>query len=329
MKRTLSVIVFFLGVIGMTNLSASLTPVNEWTGNIGYSTDGFGSTSQSGTISASVPAGSTVLAAYLFTSVFTTAPSSIGDGTTLDGNVVSFGAIIINPGANLAMRRADVTSIVKPVIDGGAGGDYDFSVVETSGSQDGEGLVVVYENATLPEASFVLIEGFTAPAGDTATINFADPINTLDPGFFAEMVLGIGFSFPPQSSQVTINGTLITENAGGFDDGEGANGALITVGGFDDPFSPMLPSYDDDHERYNIVPQIGNGDTSIEIFTRNPSSDDNIFFAGFFVSGKASINPPPPSNVDVPTLSEWGRIALVAMFLGFSVFFFRRQQQRI
>lgn len=325
MKRTLSVIVFFLSVIGMTNLSASLTPVNEWSGNIGYSTDGFGSTSQSGTISASVPAGSTVVAAYLYTSVFSTSPSSIGDGTTLDGNVVSFGSIIINGGAGLAMRRADVTSIVKPVIDGGAGGVYDFTVVETSGSQDGEALVVVYENPALPTASFVLIEGFTAPSGDTATIHFADPINTLDPGFFAEMVLGIGFSYPPQSSLVSVNGTLITENAGGYDDGEPANGGLITVGGYDDPYSPMLPSYDEDHEKYDIAPQVSNNDTSIEIYTQNPSSDDNIFFAGFYVSGEASIDPIDP--VEVPTLSEWGRIALVAMFLGFSVLFFRRQQR--
>ena len=80
-------------------------------------------------------------------------------------------------------------------------------------------------------------------------------------------------------------------------DDAAANGSLITVGGFNDPFSPMLPSYENDHERYNLVPFVTLGDTSINVFTRNPSTDDNIFLAAFYVSGIAGINEPPPTGV--------------------------------
>ncbi len=100
-----------------------------------------------------------------------------------------------------------------------------------------------------------------------------------------------------------VNGTTITNNAGNNDDSADgvSNGNLITVGGFNDPFSPLLPSYAGDHERYNLVPFITNGDTSITVGTRNPSGDDNIFLAVFQVTGRAGINqPPPPPSTNVP-----------------------------
>ena len=69
-----------------------------------------------------------------------------------------------------------------------------------------------------------------------------------------------------------------------------ANGSLITVGGFDDPFSAaFLPTYDGDHERYNLVPFVDDGDTQIRIDTFNSSADDNIFLAAFYVLGEASV----------------------------------------
>ena len=57
-----------VGCIASGSAHASLTAFQQYVGNVGYSSDGFGSLSQSGTISASVPIGSTVLAAYLYTS---------------------------------------------------------------------------------------------------------------------------------------------------------------------------------------------------------------------------------------------------------------------
>src|SRR5699024_938466 len=141
---------------------------------------------------------------------------------------------------------------------------YDFDIDEFGDNTrvDGHALVVVYSNPALPAASVGILDGFAAVTGDTTSINFADPLDPTDPGFFAEMALGIGFSCCNQRSTVEVNGQLLTENAGYKDDGvdgEG-NGNLITVGSFDDPFSPPDPSYDEDTERYDLSSFVGDGD---------------------------------------------------------------------
>ncbi|TXK98137.1 hypothetical protein BMR07_10045 [Methylococcaceae bacterium CS1] len=108
------------------------------------------------------------------------------------------------------------------------------------------------------------------------------------------MSLGIGFSCCDQKSTVEVNGALLTKNAGNFDDGNAAaNGSLITVGGFDDPFSPLNPSYTDDHERYDLSSFVSFGDTSIVVKTSNASKDDNIFLSTFYVSSLAAVNEDP------------------------------------
>lgn len=270
--------------------NASLTPLNSWVGNVGYSSDGWGSTTQSGIISAFVPNGSTVLAAYLYTSAFE--DTSATQSGTLNGAPITFNSLGVNASSccSLTASRADVTSIVAPVINSGSGGQYDFRVSENKSSQDGEALVVVYSHPSLATATFALLDGFSAVTGDTATITFANALDPSSPGFQAEMFLGIGFSCCNQQSTVSVNGTTITNTAGNYDDGNAAsNGSLITVGGFDDPFSPLLPTYGNDHERYNLKPYINVGDTSIKINTLNPSRDDNIFLAGFYVTGEANV----------------------------------------
>ncbi|HMM71819.1 MAG TPA: hypothetical protein PKC22_06295, partial [Rhodocyclaceae bacterium] len=193
---------------------ASLTTFQTFVGNVGYSADGFGSTSQSGTISASVPVGATVLGAYLYTGMFDDVANPAG--TTLNGSAVSFGPNMVNNNF-LSSARADVTSIVKPIIDAGPGGIYNFSVVESTGAQDGEALVVVYSHASLPEATVGILDGFAATSGDTTMINFANPLNPAAPGFFAEMALGINFSCCGQLSHVDVNGQTLTRSAGNND----------------------------------------------------------------------------------------------------------------
>lgn len=282
---------------------ASLSVFQTFTGNVGYSSDGFGSLTNSGTISANVPVGATVLGAYLYTATFSN-PSFTGVGATLNGTAVTFGSPVFNADAccTLASARADVTAIVAPVINGGPGGIYNFAITERSSSQDGEALVVAYRLPSLPSSTVGILDGFSRVSGDTASINFAKPMDPTASGFFAEMIIGSSFSCCGQESTIRVNGTLITGSAGNFDDGSAqANGSLITVGGFDDPFSALLPTYAADHERYNLVPNITRGDTTITVQTANASRDDNIFLEVFHVSGIAAINEPPePPPTGVP-----------------------------
>jgi len=316
MLRSLFVVA---AIAGASSASASLAPFQSYVGKYALSTDGFGSTSEKGVISASVPAGSTIVAAYLYSATNNT--NSV-PAVSLDGNLVTFGPAVSNATAccNLKSYRADVTSLIASTINGGGGGIYDFNVLEGGASTseiDGEALVVVYSNPILPEATVGLLDGFASVTGDTTNINFANPLNPAAPGFFAELSLGISFSCCSQRSTVEVNDVKLTENAGNNDDGaQLSNGSLITVGGFDDALSTGLDSYEDDGEHYNLAGYVAAGDTTIKVDTVNASKDDNIFFAGFYVSGRAGINDEPPVDVPEPGSLVLLLLGVAALLLG-------------
>lgn len=298
---------------------ASLSVFQTYVGNYGVSTDGFGSTSQSGTISASIPAGATVVSAYLYSGLYD--PNAVPGGT-FGGNAINYSTALGVSAGFMQAWRADVTSTVAAAYDPVAGGVFNFNITETNSFQDGEALVVVYQLGSLPVSTVGILDGFSQTTGDSTSINFSDPLDPTQAGFFAEMRLGINFSCCGQTSTVTVNGTTITNNAGNFDDGAAqANGSLITVGGYDDPFSTLLPSYEDDSERYNLAPQIAVGDTSISVTTRNPTNNDNIFLAVFHVLGEGGVNAPPP-NAAVP---EPATLSLLGLGLGAAALRRRRQ----
>ena len=297
-----------IGCLSFGSAQASLIEFQQYNGNVGFSSDGFGSASQSGTISASVPAGSTVLAAYLYTSTYGNLASA---GGSFNASTVSYTGLGSPSGlGGMEAGRVDVTSLVKPIIDVGAGGVYNFSVRETSITQDGEALLVVYSNPALGVSTVRILNGFSRFAGDTTTIIFTDPLKPATPGFLAEMALGFGFSagIPSrsQASTVSVNGTIVTRNAGNYDDGAFALGALITVGGYDDPYSPSNPSYAADHERYNLASYLHDGDTTLRIDTLNPSADDNLFLAILKVSQAAPSEVPEPGSMALVVLALTG-----------------------
>ncbi len=313
-----------LALLVASPAAASLTTFQQYVGNYNVSTDGFGSTSAGGQIQASVPVGATVVAAYLYTSTFSTAPLP---GVTFQGVSQSFTSLGVANGF-LQAGRSDVTSIVKPIIDVGPGGTYNFNITEASSSAtDGEALVVVYQLGSLPVSTIGILDGFSQSAGDSAHLDFAGGLDT-SAGFFAEMYIGDGFSFDGsdplnpsntnQTSTIRVNGNIMTNVAGHCDDAADAscsNGNLITVGGFNDPFTPSNPLIAQDHEHYNLVPFIANGDTTILVTTLNPSSDDNIFLEVFRVRGEGTVSTEPrAATAPEPatlTLVGAGALALV------------------
>jgi hypothetical protein len=319
--------------------SATLTTFSAYSGHVGVSVDAGGSdqsTLPTG-LNASVPVGSTVVAAYLYQS---SADAGTGFfGGTLNGNAVSFTALPPNadqPG--LVAARGNVTSIVQAEIGGvsSSATPYNFAMTETNTQEiDGEVLVVVYSNPSLPTQSIGILDGGSASAGDTSSINFSSNPSTAT----VLMSIGDGFSYDmggvtSQFSTITVDGSLLTAAAGNCDESEDggtppnpttcANGDLITAGtlglnadgsvntSFSNPFTPIgETNVQADHELYNISslinPAAGN---TITLTTQNTSFDDNIFLEVFDASGLAGFNappPPPPGNTPEPgTLSLLG-----------------------
>ena len=272
---------------------ASLTSFQTLSGaGFGMSTSGCGSTTQACPLAGNVPVGATVVAAYLYTSTFSGGVASLTG--TLNGT--AFGAFTsLGSNGGLIAGRTDVTSIVTAGLASNVTGTYSFRVTESSASQDGEALVIVYKDATLAVNTIGILDGFSASAGDNFTLGIQPWTATST----AEMRLGIGFSFDgtncsggSQTSRVTVNTTVITNNAGCNDDSidaTPANGNLITMGDDNDAISPLLPTIAQDHERYNLAAQIALAATSINVNTLNPSNDDNIFLAVFKLSGQATV----------------------------------------
>jgi hypothetical protein len=263
-------------------------------GKGGYSADGLGQNAAGGTVQAEVPAGSTVVRAYLYGTYFFNASPTAADRTIdFDGTsvVLDFLANSEPGNSSLATARAEVTSQVRAKV-GSGGGITDFAVNNDPTSLDGVALVVIYANAGSSDGTIAILDGGSKQAGDSTVFDLAAPLDTSVPGFSAQLSLGSGFSFQgaaghacggSQFSTVVVNTVPLANCAGNYDDGIGNNGGLITVGGVGDslanptPAPPALPT--DDDEFYDLLPFLHAGDTSVKLDTTNPSGDDNLFLA--------------------------------------------------
>ena len=102
----------FASALTLTPVSAfaANTLFQQYIGTYGVSTSGWGSVNTSdGTVTATVPVGSTVSAAYLYTSTYDNIDPS---GTTFGGSTIALTPLGINSSAccDLQAWRADVTS---------------------------------------------------------------------------------------------------------------------------------------------------------------------------------------------------------------------------
>jgi hypothetical protein len=273
-------------------------------GKISLSIDGQGTTASWGSIDVQKPVSATVRRAYLMaaTTGFTFHTLDTGDVSLL-GSPVVWGEGVLNSIYSYNYWT-DVTAIVKGHIDAAPAGIVPISVAEANSSLiDGEVLAVVFDDPNqTTESTVFLYFGAQNVDGDRFVIDLGQPISKSLPGLAIHYNLGVSFgfidpdTFPIQYSQVDVNGRRLTTAAGGQDDGSDANGSLITVGGIgdstDNPPNPYDSPADDprsDDERYDLLPFVKDGDTSIVIDTYNPSDDDNIFFAALEVTGRSVI----------------------------------------
>jgi hypothetical protein len=281
--------------------SASLQPFATESGKVTLSVDGLGIDSSSGTIQVEKPAGATVRKAYLASASTGFSGYKIPDGDVkIDGTGVTWN--LQKDYANSIQSYnylADVTDIVKTKIDAAPAGRVDFTIDET-GAVEGEILAVIFDDpAKTSDNTVVLFFGAQNVNGDSFNIGLADPVDLTDPDFGLDFSLGISYGWQgtSQYSIIDVNGKRLTTSAGGYDDGQEANGALLTVGGLDDstvnPADPYaLPNGDSryDDELYTLLPFVADGDTVIKVDTSNPSNDDNIYFAALNARSATAIS---------------------------------------
>src|SRR5262249_48559205 len=229
--------------------SASLNSFFSATGKLSLSVDGAGSNDANGhIIQVEKPnAYATVRKAFVMAASTGFSGRVLANGdVAINGTPINWTSQVAGP-INNSNHLADVTSIIKSGIDAAAPGRISFTFTEVSTfGIDGEVLVVVFDDpAQTRDTTVILLFGAQNVAGDNFAITLAEPINPAATGALADMGLGISFSFQgdaghicgasaAQFSTVTVNSHLLTSCAGSFDDGQAANGALITVGGLDD-----------------------------------------------------------------------------------------------
>ncbi len=269
-------------------------------------------------------AGETVRAAYLFGAEIPDTPEPANGEVTLNGESVDWEtgrSIESSFGSWSAV--ANVTSIVKPIVDPASPGLISITVAEGAHTleYDGEILAVVLEDPTVKEQrSINLLYGTENTAGDTFHVKLAEPVNKANPNFALNLGLGISFGYQTaletsQYSIVKVNEKLLTSSAGGADDciekysatpdwENCPNGTLITAGGIgdslEDPPNPeatpatcenaaheKAPRCDD--ELYSLLPFVNNGETELTFETDNPSNNDNIFFGALEVRGGVAV----------------------------------------
>lgn len=334
----LTLLTFFIGV---NTAFASLESSYTFNGKGNWSLDGVGSNATPvGTIDAMVPSGSTVEKAFLYSSMNT---GSIVPTVSFDGTVFSGDDWTPLGLANsfLQAYRVDVTAQVAAKI-GSGGGSFSFDVdsEDPTGSIDGEVLAIVYSNPAEDTRTIGFLDGFSATTGDDVTVNFSEPLEGVGTAEFeAFLSVGIGYGFQPgsQVSEININAERLTSSAGGQDDGQGSDGALITVGGLgdstDNPPDPFAPADTDDRyddELYDLEPFLADDETSMVIDTINPTNDDNIFFMAINITALAGVDAPPPvvdeTFVPVPTLDLRSMILLVLCLGAFGLTVLRRRR---
>jgi hypothetical protein len=232
-----------------------------------------------------------------------------GGDISLDGTSIFFTDVLSNSISSFSYWT-DISTLVRPKLNSAPAGIVNFTISELPSITtliDGEILAVVWDDPTAAPTTVTLMFGAQSTTGDSFTVTLAQPVDKSNPATVLDMSLGISYGFQPAGQfsilQIGVNNQRISTSAGGQDDGTGANGALITVGGIgdlnDNPPDPFAtdqtcmgafgPAPRCDDELYNLLPFVADGSTSFTVNTVNPSNDDNIFFAAIILGGNTAV----------------------------------------
>lgn len=289
--------------------NAGLQTVVSASGKLTVSTDGCGDrTTGICNLSVEKPAGAVVSGAYLVLASgfnFTGVPTR----TTLEGTTVTFTHKAYedrNPTFDFTNHLADVTDIVKPVIDAAPTGvsqvSIDYHLDFGSGSNfSGAALTVIFDDPNASNGTVIMNFGAMVSSGDCSTFNF--PAIVASNVGASTLSVGIGWSSGGGDQISTISAAangrssvVIANRAGGIEDGNN-----ITVGGVGDTSAnPTLGNFASDDEFYRVDQLLSDGDTSLEICSVNGSADDNLFQSVLYLSGVIVAGSTPVGSATTP-----------------------------
>ncbi|MEQ1565079.1 MAG: IPT/TIG domain-containing protein [Myxococcota bacterium] len=186
---------------------------------------------------------------------------------TIGGTAVTLDTSLTNAGYAVTTRFADVTASLSGLLNALPVGASTIPFTECNTlTNDGSGLLVVWEDPTFPLAVVSVSFGSVLTGTNPSLSIDTAPIDTTTPDFHAD--LGLGISFSDGTGQVTAvaaNGVTLTTTAGGYDDGNYANGGLYTLGGDGDTAA---------QERFDISGLVAQGDTTIAVALDGATMDD-------------------------------------------------------
>ncbi len=305
-SRLLSVLLMLIGLLVASPAAAQLQLVQPdsdlpatFSGRGGFASDALGQTAPGGLLELDLPAGSTVEQAYLYVVGNGTAGSLL-DRTVLLDLVPVITENLPDSVSTFWSARGDVTAQVRAKV-GSNGGTTSFVVGNDPTGIEGVALVAIYSNPNSPVTTITVYDGEQPFGASTLQVPLQFPVDTSAADYQAILSLGIGFSFQgnnsdrdqcnPTSSQrfdVDVNATRLTSCAGHWDDGVGANGALITMGGFGDDLDTPITAPGRDDELYDISALIADGSTQVGFTFNQPSQDDYLFVKVLAINGLRS-----------------------------------------
>lgn len=289
---------------------ASLIGHYSTTGQVGMSLDGLGTVTGIGNLDSSIPLNSSIEAAFLYA-------AARSGGSWASSPTITFGGDVYNSATLFGSNRSavfDVSTTVQNQYNPSLVSQT-WGIVENTDSE-GTALAVVYSNPSLSEGGILLSTG----EGLNSTYSASLP-STIDLSSGSVLMsLGISYSVDNSSTQrteVDVNGSRLSNSAGGNGDGFRSNGALLEIGGIgDNPANPSLldTNTDADDLLYTLDSFVSSGDSSIDFVFNGISNDDYIFFQGIeYTSLQVAIVPEPTT-------------ALALLGLVTSAFFRRRRR---
>lgn len=302
-NATISIVVALLASLlvpqGAQSLPSTTTIVDEmvefsrFTGKYSVSTDGAGDL---GNLTVEKAAGATTLEAAYLTLVAKGNACPVTGSMTFSGSPVTFTHTGRDSGSYFCNYFVDVTSSMSGALGAlAAGSSASFSVDYDTAKYTGAGLTAVFNNDSVQEGTVIYQFGHSPVTGNEINLNFP-ALQSAPVSDSAILSLGIGWSIQSASyvnsssegynfiriaTSSNPNPVTISEIAGGYDDGFSAGDAgLVTIGGVGD--SPNLPTgawanYQSDDELYDVASFLSVGDTSLTVFSVNPSVNDTIF----------------------------------------------------